>query len=257
MLRTLPLSAILLLGLVLLPAVSFGARPAGCAEWVVNGGFEAGSAGWTSQSNGVPPRDLTGNFYPYRGAQGAILAGANNADDRLAQQITLPAAATEVRLTFWWSLFTEEAPGAAFDTLRVQLFQPGANSPLTTTLSVTNDSAESLLWNFATADLAAYAGQTVELRFTGTSDGNRPTTFFFDEVSVTACGGSTETPTPTATLPPTPTLTASPSVTPAATASLTPTPTSTATPTATPTVTATATLTSTRAAQLYLPSILR
>jgi hypothetical protein len=87
-----------------------------------------------------------------------------------------------------------------------------------------NESAQAWDWNPAEIDLAAYAGQTLQLRFWARNDANNPTSFFVDDVSVQSCPtGGTSTPT----LPPTVTRTFTPSPTLSVTPGPSPTPTST------------------------------
>lgn len=169
-----------------------------CEELIINGGFEDGSAGWTEYSKLGNP--LIDTFYPHTLKKGAWLGSQNNAEDRLSQSITLPTGVQSLALRYWWAVHTEEPPGGAFDTAAVELLRGG--SMITTTLAINNDSAEALVWNEAVADLTAYAGQTVQLRFKAVTDGDNPTSFFFDDVSLLACsdeGPSTSTPTPTRT----------------------------------------------------------
>ena len=244
----------------LTPPSALGSDLAGCSELIVNGGFEQGGAGWQQQPSPPLPAGVTliDPFYPHTPNFGAYLAGRNGANDRLSQQLILPANATSMTLNLWWALFTEETAGA-FDHLQVALYEPSTSALIATLLAVDNSSATDWAWNLASFDLTPYAGRTVILRFTATNDiAGSPTTFFADDVSILACTAS-PTPTPastasptaspsatatstvTATRTPTPTSTASLGTTATSTATATPTPTSTAVPDATATATVTAT----------------
>jgi hypothetical protein len=173
------------------------ARPADCQELVVNGGFEDGHAGWVEHSKLGDP--LLDPFYPRTGDVGAWLGAKNNAEDSLTQPLTLPAGAGNITLSFWWAVYSEEAPGHAFDNARSEILRADG-AVLTTTLTIDNDSSEPWLWNQSTADLTAYAGQTVQFRLESENDAESPSSFFFDDVSIVACAQSgTPTPTPTAT----------------------------------------------------------
>ncbi len=198
-----------------------GASPATCQELIADGGFEAGGAAWTQYS--VQGHALVSDYYPRTGRLGAYLAGANNADDRLSQALSLPAGATAITLQLWWALTTDEA-GTAYDTLTVALLRPDGST--LATLATVDSSATVGQWDELTFDLTGYAGQNVILRLAARTDEQDSTDFFVDDVSVTACGGaSTATPTVTRT----PTATITPTRTP--TATHTPV---TSTPTATP-----------------------
>ncbi len=193
---------------------------------MVNGGFENGHDGWVEYSS--ENYELIDPFFPHTGAKGVWLGANNNEEDWISQSLVLPADAGSLNLSYWWAVFTEENPGAAFDVMRVQLLRVD-NVLITTLAEYSNDSAESWVWNLAHADLSAYAGQTVKLRFHSKNDANNASSFFVDDVSLLACAAAnTPTPTPTS-----------------------------GTPTATPTATATPRPTATPWARIFLPVILR
>lgn len=195
-----------------------GASPRACAELLANGGFEAGSAGWSQSSLGG--YDLISDFNPRTGELGAYLGGANDADDRLSQAITLPAAAASTTLTAWWSIATDET-GGAFDSLTIAVHRPdGSRLAL---LGTVDNTADLNLWQEFQADLQPWAGQPVVLVLEAQTDGSNPTDFYVDDVSVIACDGE-----PPGTTTPTTTATADGSLTPS------PVPTATATPTRDP-----------------------
>ena len=158
------------------------AAPIACAELITNGGFEAQGAGWTQSSAGG--FNLISTFYPRTGSWGAYLGGANNADDRLSQQIIVPSNPISVSLTAWWAIATEE-PGAGFDRMTISLLQP--NGALLQDLFTVDSSATVNLWDQAEADLTQYAGQTIVLRFRATTNASSPTDFYVDDISVVAC----------------------------------------------------------------------
>lgn len=236
---------------------ALGPAPTSCTELLQDGSFEAGGQRWLQQS--AQGYELISNFNPHAGRLGAYLAGVNDADDRLSQQIALPQGATIV-LQGWWFLATAES-AEAFDTMTVALLRPDG-TPLADLITVDN-TAEVGMWDELLLDLTPYAGQTVVLRFAALTDASNISDFYLDDVSVIACAQEI-TPTPTtATDTPTPTTTPVASATPTATAgasptatgvpaTLTPTPTATPsvipntrTPTATGSVTRTATATAT------------
>ncbi len=87
------------------------------------------------------------------------------------------------------------------------------NTLLATLASYDSGASEDWLWNPGAADLSAYAGQTVKVRFQAKNDMNNPTSFFVDDVSAQACAASN---TPSPTLSPTNTPTPRPTATPGA-----------------------------------------
>jgi hypothetical protein len=94
-----------------------------------NPGFENGATGWTATA-GVISTDP--NQPPHTGSANAWLGGYGTPyTDRLSQQVTLPATATAISLTFFLHVTTEEqTTSQAFDTLRVQVRR--ANGQVTT-----------------------------------------------------------------------------------------------------------------------------
>lgn len=219
--------------------------PSACSEQVTDGGFEAGGAAWQAVSLGGFA--LISQLMPHTGAWGAYLAGYNNADDELAQVVSLPAGAT-ITLRLWWQVTTEETTHP-WDTLDVTLTPAGGGTDVR--LLRLTDGSITDSWQQATVDLSPYAGGNWRLAFRGRTDADRPTDFYLDDISIEACAAASATPTPTSTPSVTPTATLTPSATPTAT----PTPTATALP-PTPTPTATATPTQ-MLRRLYLPLIER
>lgn len=202
---------------------ALGAAAAACTEGATDGGFESEGQGWIQQVSPALPAGATliTSFYPYSGKLGADLAGRVNANDRLSQQVTFPANATSISLSFWWSSVTQEtASSTAFDHLRVALYQPDGVTVIATLLTAHNATSEDWLWNFSHLDLGQYVGQTVLLRFTATNDATNPTEFFVDDVSIQSCAAE-----PASTATATATRTITPTVTPTAKLTATPTPT--------------------------------
>jgi len=184
-----PSASFFLAGITLLGAMAswssqaYGATPAGCTELIQNGSFEDGDAGWQQASSGE--YELISDFNPRTGSLGAYLAGVNKADDRLGQQVALPTGT--ITLSAWWHLDTTEAAGA-FDRMTVSLLQPDGTW-LADLLAVDN-TAPASVWDEIVIDLSSYAGQTVTLRFTATTDGTNPSDFYLDDISVVACAAS-------------------------------------------------------------------
>jgi len=209
---------------------------AGCVDVMQNGGFEAGSTGWQQQS--ALGYSLISDANARTGGLGAYLAGVNNADDRLSQQVTLPAGAS-VTLRLWWYMSTTETAGV-WDHLVVALLRPDGS--LMTTIASIDNTASAHLWQELAVDLSPYAGQTVVLRFTATTDQANTTDFYVDDVSLVACTAdptATRTPTKASTVTQTPTRTPTLTASATLTATRTPTPTSSATHTAAYTATQT------------------
>ncbi len=197
-----------------------GTLSPGCIELLVNGDFETGD---------LPPwgRDGAVGLGPGRNSDyGAWLGGSDNAGGELWQGVSVPPGANPVRLEFWWLAEAEvEQPGDALDVI----IQHGEQADNLRTLRAVEPLGQ---WRQEAVDLTAYAGMEIALTFLVHTDGEVPSTFHLDDVSLKACGVSTSTPTATATTPATHTRTPSPTLL----LSPSPTPSPTRTPTTTPTL---------------------
>lgn len=200
------LVAIALIAVPLTTGPLRAAVPAACTEQVTNGGFESGSAPWQSVSAGG--YTVISPILPRTGQWGAVLGAYDNANDELAQTITLPAGAT-LTLRFWWQMTTREADHP-WDILDVTVTPAGGGTPVL--LRRLTDGDTPGVWQQAVLDLTPHAGQSVRLSFRAQTDSDRPTDFYLDDISVEACPG-TVTATPTLTATPSPTRTATPTPT--------------------------------------------
>ncbi|GAA2228321.1 MULTISPECIES: putative Ig domain-containing protein [Kitasatospora] len=153
----------------------------GCtaAQLLTNPGFEAGStAGWTETSTGGSGTINSSSSEPPRsGTYDAWLDGYGSTNtDTLAQTVTLPAGCTSYNFSFWLHVDTAEPGTAAYDKLTVT-----ANGTTLATYSNVNAAAGYQQHSF---DLAAYAGQTVTLKFSGAEDYTKQTSFVLDDTAV-------------------------------------------------------------------------
>lgn len=180
------LAVLLMSGFTVGPVV---AETSACQNLIANGGMES-TGGWTTQTNGDYP--LFSNYQAYTGIQSAYLAGVNNAEDRLSQNIAIPAN-HKATLTFWWLINSEEtSPG--WDGMTVQVADT-AGTPLRI-LFTASDRSASLAWQQATLDLSEFAGQTLQLQFSTRTDGSLATDFYFDNVELMACDKASASGTP-------------------------------------------------------------
>jgi hypothetical protein len=213
---------------------------------VTNGGFESGSTGWV----------LWGAFYadsrfshPHSGSGYAYLSNAdgtpgNNLFGTMYQAVSIPSSATAATLTFWYNITTGETGSSPYDLLQVSI-RDSADNYLATVAIFDNTNSQPIgVYSQKSFDMTPYIGQTIRIRFLGTTNSSLPTVFRIDDVSILARGPilpptPCHTPTPTPTNTPTPTRTFTPTptrtFTPTATRTFTPTPTRTFTPTATAT----------------------
>lgn len=150
-----------------------GATPPPPPSAIVNGGFESGATGWTQSPDGLI---TTGG---HTGAYSAWLGGANYANERLSQPITVPANGT---LRYHWRMTSFEGTSVAYDHLHVRVYS--SSGALLGTLRTWSNRNARNVWSPDTLSLAAYAGQSVRISFEATTDFSLITSFFVDDVSV-------------------------------------------------------------------------
>ncbi|WP_220140133.1 putative Ig domain-containing protein [Kitasatospora acidiphila] len=153
----------------------------GCtaAQLLTNPGFEAGStAGWTeTDTSGTSAINSSSGEPPHSGSYDAWLDGYGSTNtDTLAQTVTLPAGCANYTFSFWLHIDTAEPTTSAYDKLTVT-----ANGTTLATYSNTNAATG---YQQHTLNLAAYAGQSVTLKFTGAEDYTKQTSFVLDDTAV-------------------------------------------------------------------------
>ncbi|ROR37242.1 putative Ig domain-containing protein [Kitasatospora cineracea] len=153
----------------------------GCtaAQLITNPGFETGStSGWTETNSGGSSTINSSSSEPaHSGSYDAWLDGYGAANtDTLAQTVTLPAGCSSYNLSFWLHIDSASSATTVFDTLTVT-----ANG---TTVAGYNNTDAAAGYQRRTVNLAAYAGRSVTLKFTGTEDYTKQTSFVLDDVNV-------------------------------------------------------------------------
>ncbi|WP_223297361.1 glycosyl hydrolase family 8 [Catenulispora acidiphila] len=162
----------------------------GCtpAQLLVNPGFESGAATWTQTSTlGFTPITKATSAEPaHAGSYVAWFNGNGSKDtDTIAQSVTIPSGCS-ASLTYWLHIdTTEKTTTAKPDTFTVQVLN-SSGTVLATVGSFSNLNAASG-YSQKTADLSAYAGQTVTLKFTGseTDTSGGTTNSVIDDTSLT------------------------------------------------------------------------
>ncbi|RNI17975.1 hypothetical protein EFY87_18750 [Flexivirga caeni] len=148
-----------------------------------NGGFESGTASpWTVSSSKIL---YDGSREPaHTGSWDAWLDGYGRTHtDTLAQTVTLPSGCS-ASLTFWLHIDTAETTTTAKnDTLKVQLLDSSGNV-LRNLYTYSNLNANTG-YGQHTFDLSAYAGQPVTLKFTGSENSSKQTSFVIDDAAIT------------------------------------------------------------------------
>ncbi|MET8834467.1 S8 family serine peptidase [Micromonospora sp. NPDC004540] len=155
----------------------------GGGQKLANPGFESGSAGWTATSGVIGQHGSSGQP-PRTGTWNAWLDGYGSSHtDTLAQSVSLPAGCTSYSLSFWLHIDTAETTtGTAYDTLRVQVLN--SSGTVLATLATYSNLNRNTGYAQRSFNLGAYAGQTVQIKFTGVEDWSLQTSFVIDDTAV-------------------------------------------------------------------------
>jgi len=152
------------------------------AQLLGNPGFETGSASpWTASTNVLAD---SSKEPPRTGSWDAWLDGYGTATtDTLSQTVRLPAGCSTATLGFWLHIDTAEtSTTTAYDTMTVQVLN--SSGTVLSTLATFSNLNKVSGYSQHTYNLAAYAGQTVTLKFTGTEGSKLQTSFVLDDTSL-------------------------------------------------------------------------
>jgi hypothetical protein len=191
----------------------------GCYEAVRNGTFEQVGSDWVLVSSPRPAEYQTSPNPVYEGAR-AMRTGIVDlpnvySDSSVYQDLTLPANAAFITLSFWYYPQYESAPGAGA-LQYANIINVFNGQFVAQPLGVQRNDRT---WLFQQYDLTAQRGQQIRLKFGTVNDGSGGrTAMWLDNVSVIICN---VTPTPSGTPSPTGTV---PTATPTS-PTLTPVPT--------------------------------
>lgn len=170
------------------PTLKLGPSPTAPAAGnaLDNGGFESGTTGWQWQATGGTNVAPAPQVSARSGTRYGWMGGADQVQQKLSQVVAVPASGTP-KLEFWYYILTDDGQQVAFDELVVEVFSL-SGSRLATLQTLSNKDAASTWKPSPQFDLSAYRGQTVELRFTATTDISGITSFLLDDVSLSAAG---------------------------------------------------------------------
>jgi hypothetical protein len=162
---------------------------------VANGNFETGTASWSQSATGGEPIIYQDASIARSGSWYAWLGGYDSGRDTMYQAVTIPSGISQATLRFWYRIFTLEAPSTrAFDTMDVAISSTVTGARLATLTTFSNVNQTSGAWvQSPPYDVSAFAGQTVWLVFTATTDSSDFTSFYVDDISLTATGSVTST----------------------------------------------------------------
>ncbi|GGN79062.1 hypothetical protein GCM10011579_063020 [Streptomyces albiflavescens] len=160
-------------------------RAAACtpSQVVTNGGFESGTSPWTPSSSTVIT-NRTGQT-AHGGTTFAWLNGVGSTHtDTLSQSVTIPSGCSSATLTFWLHIDTAETTSStAYDKLTAKIGS--------TTLATYSNLNKNTGYAQKSFDVSSFAGQTVDVAFTGTEDSSLRTSFVLDDVALNTSGDTT------------------------------------------------------------------
>jgi PKD repeat protein len=152
------------------------------AQLLGNPGFETGSAAPWSATSGVI-NDLSYEP-PHSGSWDAWLDGYGTTHtDTLSQSITLPTGCSNYNLSFWLHIDTAETTTTtAYDKLTVRVLN--SSGTVLSTLHTYSNLDHITGYAQHSFSLSAYAGQKITLKFAGTEDYTKQTSFVIDDTAI-------------------------------------------------------------------------
>ena len=181
------------------PTATPAATPRCSSGYIQDPGFETSSPHWEQRSNGAYPHELIYCIEEraHSGRCFAWLAGYNELNDELYQNIDVPTNLTSATLTFWYYLCSVDmTPGN--DHFNVYIRDSSGN-PIITIVQLDNIDTtdredllyryEPLTYYFSSADLAAIAetGGKIQIYFQVTTNKDDPTAIFIDDIVLEVC----------------------------------------------------------------------
>ncbi|GIG62895.1 hypothetical protein Lfu02_72670 [Longispora fulva] len=150
----------------------------GAGQKLGNPGFEAATATPWTASTGVI-RAGTTTQPAHGGTKLALLGGKGTTNTTTAsQQVAIPAGCSTYTLSFWLHIDTTETTSSVqYDKLTVKVGSA--------TLATYSNLNKATGYAQKTFNMAAYAGQTVTITFTGTEDISLATNFVIDDTALT------------------------------------------------------------------------
>ncbi|GAA2715201.1 hypothetical protein GCM10010429_36120 [Micromonospora olivasterospora] len=151
---------------------------------LTNPGFESGATGWTQTSGVIGQHGASGQ--PTRsGTWNAWLNGYGvSHTDYLYQNVTLPSGCSSYTFSFWLHVDSAESTTTtAYDTLRVEVLN-STGSTVLGTLATYSNLNKATGYSQKSFSLAAYAGQTIRLRWYGVEDSSLQTSFVIDDTAL-------------------------------------------------------------------------
>lgn len=181
------------------PAIVAPSPTPGCTELIRNGAFDGGLADWETVGDPAGVAIAGDNYHSSATSLGlGSLDAPLNGLAAVRQLVTIPATAPDVTLDVW--IFTQSEPDPGADYQEIALLNAEGGLIYVPYRGPANDNA----WVRLQFNLAAFAGQTVYLRFAvNNDDADGRTAMYVDDVRLTACSsGAAPAPLPAAPVQP-------------------------------------------------------
>ena len=165
----------------------------GWSELLSNPAFDEGpDVGWTSTGADIIQRDADMPIQVDSGEYAAWFGGRNQLDATLSQPISIPDAASDLRLSAKTCFVTAESSGV-HDRVAIVL-RDGGGALVGTLSDFTNGDADGVCnWgSLQVSSSPAHAGQDLTFEIHVTTDAANHTSFYFDTLALEAdidCGG--------------------------------------------------------------------
>lgn len=163
--------------------------PAFGSNVVASPGFESGATGWVQSSSSGRAIITTEPGTARTGSAVAFLGGGINLTETLYQDVAIPPGLA--RLQFYYRITTQETLPFPYDTVTVAILNRTTGAVLRTLTTLSNQMATSGWVQSPVLDVSPFAGQTVRLRFRASLDESLSTSFFIDDVAITAAAAAT------------------------------------------------------------------
>ncbi len=181
-----PLLWVFLLLFSLVEVSPFSSRPIflQCRELLLDGDFERGpeASAWLRFSSAGRPLIVT--EAARTGRWGAQLGTVAPGTDQLGQYVSLPTSPSRLTFRLWWYMRTEEVDHP-WDSLNVVFVAELSSAEIS--LATLTDEAIRHQWQLLQIDLSSLAGEQGWLILRSHNDEMRLTTWFVDDVSLSAC----------------------------------------------------------------------
>lgn len=161
-------------------------------ELLQNPGFDSGQSVWVQATNSTSPMITEASTVPMTAQSSpyiAWLGGLDNASESLSQTVTVPASMTSATFSFYYYIDTAETSLTdAYDMMNAQITD-ATGVVLLNVVTLSNLDTTTAWTRYSVTLNSSYAGRTIIVRFSDTTDSSNPTDFFIDTVSllVTSC----------------------------------------------------------------------